>query len=218
MKLRAQRFFQAMDVSVILRDISPTAGLVQSQAVGTLTQCIPAHTTVDMNHGLGLRLVADTSKGISTMELSEMSDAELAAQPAAYWTGVAYESLIAFTRERQAELGFTQPQYWLLRNLSTNDLSPDGHGMTIAELEDAMSTYLRAEDNLQSEAEVLVERGWLTRDSEGRLWITESGDKARAGLKSHAPAIGDRIRQGIDEADYITTMKVLRQLIRNTSN
>ncbi|SCE36410.1 hypothetical protein GA0115253_1046111 [Streptomyces sp. Termitarium-T10T-6] len=48
----------------------------------------------------------------------QLSDAELAAQPAAYWTGVAYEALIAYTRERQAEKGYTQPQFWLLRNLS----------------------------------------------------------------------------------------------------
>ena len=66
------------------------------------------------------------------------SDAELAAQPAAYWTGVAYEALISFTRARQAELGFTQPQFWLLRNLSEHDISPDGHGMTIPELQQAM--------------------------------------------------------------------------------
>ena len=43
------------------------------------------------------------------MSTQHLSDADLAAQPAAYWTGVAYESLIAFTRARQAELGFTQP-------------------------------------------------------------------------------------------------------------
>jgi hypothetical protein len=51
----------------------------------------------------------------------------------------AYEALIAFTRARQAEFGFTQPQLWLLRNLSGNGLSPDGHGMTVPELEQAMS-------------------------------------------------------------------------------
>ncbi|MFJ9412618.1 MarR family transcriptional regulator [Streptomyces sp. NPDC101227] len=144
--------------------------------------------------------------------------AELAAQPAAYWTGVAYEALIAFTRAQQAELGFTQPQYWLLRNLSKNDISPDGHGMTIPELHKAMSSYLRAEDDLTAEAEVLLERGWLTRDGEGRLWITESGDEARAGLKRHAPAIRERIHRGIDDADYVTTLKVLQQMIRNTGS
>ncbi|GAB2581876.1 hypothetical protein GCM10027168_13260 [Streptomyces capparidis] len=150
------------------------------------------------------------------MTTQHASDAELAAQPAAHWTGVAHEALIAFTRARQAELGFTQPQYWLLRNLSKSDLSPDGHGMTVPELRQAMSTYIRPEDDLGAEAEVLLERGWLTRDGEGRLWITEAGDEARADLKRHAPAIRERIHQGIDDADYVTTLKVLQRMIRNT--
>jgi hypothetical protein len=143
------------------------------------------------------------------------TDTELAAQPAGYWTGVAYEAIITFTRAQQAELGFTQPQFWLLRNLSKNDISPDGHGMTIPELQQAMSSYIRPEDDLKAEAEVLLERGWLTRDGEGRLWITESGDEARASLKQHAPAIRARIHQGIDEADYVTTLKVLQRMIDN---
>jgi hypothetical protein len=149
------------------------------------------------------------------MTTQHLSDAELVAQPAAYWTGVAYEALIAFTRARQAEHGFTQPQFWLLRNLSKNDLSLDGHGMTVPELQQAMSSYLRPEDDLSAEAEVLLEHGRLTRDSEGRLWITEAGDAARADFKQHAPAIRAHIHQGIDDADYVTTLKVLQQMIRN---
>ncbi|MDG4797080.1 MarR family winged helix-turn-helix transcriptional regulator [Micromonospora sp. WMMD1082] len=149
------------------------------------------------------------------MTMPDLPDAELAAQPAAYWTGVAYEALIAFTRARHAGFGFTQPQIWLLRNLSKHDISPDGHGMTIPELERAMSTYLRSEDDLAAEAEVLLDRGWLTRDGEGRLWLTDAGEQARIELKKHAPAIHDRIHQGIDDADYVTALKVLRQMIRN---
>lgn len=145
-----------------------------------------------------------------------LTDAELAGQPAAYWTGLAYEALIAFTRDQQAELGFTQPQFWLLRNLSENDLSPDGHGMTVPELQQAMRTYIRPEDDLAAESEVLVGRGWLTRDGIGRLWITEAGEEARVGLKRHAPAIRARIHQDIDDADYVTALKVLRQMIHNT--
>ncbi|CAL9655660.1 MarR family transcriptional regulator [Streptomyces sp. enrichment culture] len=144
------------------------------------------------------------------------TDAGLAAEPAAYWTGVAHEALIAFIRARQAELGFTQPAYWLLRNLSEHDLSPDGHGMTLAELRQAMSAYLRPEDDLAAEAETLLERGRLTRDGDGRLWITPAGDEARATLKRHAPAIRDRIHQGVSDADYVTTVKVLQRMIRNT--
>ncbi|MEV5746952.1 MarR family winged helix-turn-helix transcriptional regulator [Actinoallomurus sp. NPDC052308] len=150
------------------------------------------------------------------MTTGQISDADLAAQPAAYWTGVAYEALIAFTRARQAELGFTQPQFWLLRNLSKNDISPDGQGLTVPELRQAMSSYLRPEDDLAAEAEVLVERGWLSRDGEGRLWITEAGEEARTDLKRHAPEIRARIHQGIDDADYVTALKVLQQMIRNT--
>ncbi|MYX15737.1 MarR family transcriptional regulator [Streptomyces sp. SID8374] len=148
---------------------------------------------------------------------TQLTDTELAAQPAAYWTGVAYEALIAFIRERQAELGFTQPQFWLLRNLSENDLSPDGQGMTVPEPQQAMHTYIRPEDDLTAEAEALVGRAWLRRDGEGRLWITEAGEEARAGLKRHAPGIRERIHHGIDDADYVTALKVLRQMIRNTS-
>jgi hypothetical protein len=150
------------------------------------------------------------------MSTQHLSDAGLAAQPAAYWTGVAYESLIAFTRARQAELGITQPQFWLLRNLSADDLSPDGRGMTVAELRHAMRTYLRAEDDLTAEAAVLVERGWLTRDTEDRLWITGAGDEARDRVKRQAPAIRERIHEGVDDADYVIALKVLRRMIHNT--
>ncbi len=145
----------------------------------------------------------------------QMSDVELAGQPAAYWTGVAYEALIAFTRARQAEKGYTQPQLWLLRNLSANDISLDGRGMTLGELREAMVSYIRPEDDLAVEAEALLERGWLTWGTENRLWLTEEGERARVDLARNAPAIRAALHEGIDDTDYVTTMKVLQRLIRN---
>ncbi|AQS71500.1 MarR family winged helix-turn-helix transcriptional regulator [Streptomyces pactum] len=149
------------------------------------------------------------------MATQRIPDAELAGQPAAYWTGVAYEALIAYTRTRQAEKGYTQPQFWLLRNLSVNDISPDGEGMSVPELREAMASYIRPEDDLAAEAEGLVERGWLTRDAEGRLWLTEEGEQARVDLARNSPAIRAALHEGIDDADYVTTVKVLQRLIRN---
>ncbi|MGZ3099354.1 MarR family transcriptional regulator [Streptomyces sp. H62] len=149
------------------------------------------------------------------MTTQQTGDAELAGQPAAYWTGVAYEALIAYTRARQAEKGYTQPQFWLLRNLSGNDISPDGAGMTLSELRQAMASYLRPEDDLAAEAAVLLERGRLTRDAEDRLWLTEAGERARVDLARNAPAIRAALHEGIDDADYVTTVKVLQRLIRN---
>ncbi|MFJ3791324.1 MarR family transcriptional regulator [Kitasatospora sp. NPDC090091] len=149
------------------------------------------------------------------MTTRQMTDTELAGQPAAYWTGVAYEALIAFTRARQAEKGYTQPQFWLLRNLSANDISPDGEGMTLPELREAMRSYIRPEDDLAAESAVLVERGWLRRDADDRLWLTEEGEQARVDLARNAPAIRAALHEGIDDADYVTTLKVLHRLIRN---
>ncbi|MEU4179353.1 MarR family transcriptional regulator [Streptomyces sp. NPDC026589] len=147
----------------------------------------------------------------------QLSDTELAGQPAAYWTGVAYEALITYTRERQAEKGFTQPQFWLLRNLSADDISPDGAGLTLPELQQAMASYIRPEDDLAVAAEELVQRGWLARDAGGRLWITEEGEQARLDLARNAPAIRAALHEGISDTDYVTTVKVLRQLIRNAT-
>ncbi|MGW6564124.1 MarR family transcriptional regulator [Streptomyces sp. NPDC054975] len=144
-----------------------------------------------------------------------MSDEELARQPAAYWTGVAYEALIAFTRARQLEKGYTQPQFWLLRNLSVNDISPDGEGMTVAGLREAMKSYIRPEDDLEAESAVLEERGWLKRDAENRLWLTEEGEQARVDLARHSPAIRAALHEGIDDADYVVALRVLGQLVRN---
>ncbi|MFZ3572273.1 MarR family transcriptional regulator [Streptomyces sp. BH097] len=149
------------------------------------------------------------------MTTQQLSDAELAGQPAAYWTGVAYEALIAYIRARQAEKGYTQPQFWLLRNLSKNDISPDGEGMTLPELRQAMASYIRPEDDLAAEAEVLLERGWLTRDAENRLWLTAEGEQTRVDIASLAPSIVAVLHEGIDDADYVTTLKVLQRLIRN---
>ncbi|GAA2281363.1 MULTISPECIES: MarR family transcriptional regulator [Kitasatospora] len=149
------------------------------------------------------------------MTTEQISDAQLAGRPAAYWTGVAYEALISYIRARQAEKGYTQPQFWLLRNLSANDISPDGQGMTLTELRAAMASYIRAEDDLAAESEVLLERGWLARDAEERLLLTEEGEQARVDLARNAPAIRAALHEGIDDADYITTVKVLQQLIRN---
>ena len=149
------------------------------------------------------------------MTAQQIADAELAREPAAYWTGVAYEALIAYTRAQQAEKGYTQPQFWLLRNLSVNDISPDGEGMTLPELRQAMTSYVRPEDDLAAEAEVLLARGWLTRDAEDRLWLTAEGEQARVDLARNAPAIRAALHEGINDADYATTVKVLQRLIRN---
>ncbi|MFM9609062.1 MarR family winged helix-turn-helix transcriptional regulator [Streptomyces niveiscabiei] len=152
------------------------------------------------------------------MTTQHLTDTDLAAQPVAYWTGLAYEATIARIRAHMAELGTSQPQFWILRNLSPHDLSPDGHGRTVPELKEAMTTYLRPEDDLSAEAQTLLAKGWITRDGDGRLWITEAGEEARTEVKRHAPAVRARLHEGIDDADYVTAVKVLRRMILNSGD
>ncbi|MEV6396995.1 MarR family transcriptional regulator [Streptomyces sp. NPDC051907] len=145
------------------------------------------------------------------------TDAELAAQPVAYWTGVAHRQLLAYIRRQLEALGLSQPQYWLLRHLSPADLSPDGQGETVDELTRQMRAFLQAEDDLSSDSDDLVERGLLARDGDGRLWITEPGRLAHAQVKKHIPGLRSHIHAGIDDADYATAVRVLQRMIDNVA-
>jgi DNA-binding MarR family transcriptional regulator len=131
---------------------------------------------------------------------------------------LAYESVIRFIRAEQHKRGFTQPQFWILRHLSPHDLSPDGEGMTLLELNEAMAEYLRPEDDLAEEAERLLSRGLVLRAPDGNLFLTDEGEAARLEWKAHAPEIRALVHEGIDEADYATTIEVLKKLISNTSS
>ena len=139
-------------------------------------------------------------------------------QPAAYWTRLAYESIIRFTRQEQQRRGFTQPQFWILRHLSPEDLCPDGEGRTVEQLEAAMREYLRPEDDLQAESDALIRRGCLARDGDGdRLNITEAGEALRLEIKAATPEIRALIHDGVHDDDYVAALRVLQRLIDNTS-
>ncbi|WP_027501960.1 hypothetical protein [Rhodococcus sp. UNC363MFTsu5.1] len=60
----------------------------------------------------------------------------------------------------------------------------------------------------------LAARG-LTRDATGRLRLAEPGRQAHALVKEQLPGVRREIHAGIDDADYVTTVKVLRRMILN---
>ncbi|MFH8881373.1 hypothetical protein [Streptomyces californicus] len=61
--------------------------------------------------------------------------------------------------------------------------------MALHELQEAMASYIRPKDDLDSEAAESVRPEWLRPAPGGALWITEEGELARLGLKSNAPAL-----------------------------
>ncbi|SEM06448.1 hypothetical protein [Rhodococcus maanshanensis] len=149
---------------------------------------------------------------------TELDDGTLARLPIGQWTDAAHTEVISFIRRWLAARGLTQPQYWIIRNLHQDDLASAAEaesGLTPAELTARMSSYLLPQDEPESDAADLVERGLLTRDAAGRLRLAEPGRRAHALVKEQLPGVRREIHAGIDDADYVTTVKVLRRMILN---
>ncbi|MGW4891995.1 hypothetical protein ACWEQL_06960 [Kitasatospora sp. NPDC004240] len=100
---------------------------------------------------------------------------------------------IARIRHELAALGLTQPQYWMLRYLSPDDLGADAPGRTVDELATVLGEFLLPGDNLPADADALLARQLVTRDRDGRLRPTADGQAAHARVKTHLPAIRARL-------------------------
>ncbi|AUA08957.1 MarR family winged helix-turn-helix transcriptional regulator [Streptomyces solisilvae] len=145
------------------------------------------------------------------MEYSH-SDAELLRQPIGYWSWAAYKAVVTRIQSTLAEIGTTQPQWWVLAQIANADTAK-----TRGEVSRLLRNYLDSgADVMESEIDATIARGWITEDAEGRLGITAEGrafyDKAAA-LQGELEA---ERRAGISDEEYLTTMKVLQRFIHNT--
>ncbi|MFF7453493.1 MarR family winged helix-turn-helix transcriptional regulator [Kitasatospora sp. NPDC008115] len=140
-------------------------------------------------------------------------DAELIRQPAGYWTWAAYKAVVTRTRGALAELGTTQPQWWVLAQVA-RAAAP----VTRAEVSGVLRDYLdTGAENLDAEIDATLERGWTTEAADGRLALTAEG---RAFFDEVA-AVQDELlaerHAGVSDEDYLTTLKVLQRFIHNTA-
>ncbi|MEU1850283.1 MarR family winged helix-turn-helix transcriptional regulator [Streptomyces sp. NPDC019990] len=140
------------------------------------------------------------------------SDAELIRQPIGYWSWAAHKAVVSRTRAALAEIGTTQPQWWVLAQVV--------HAET-AKTRDEVSHLLRGyldtgPENIGQEIDTTISEGWITEDSEGRLCLTADGrafhDKAAA-LQEELWA---ERHAGISDEEYLTTLKALQRFIHNT--
>ncbi|MEV6973393.1 MarR family winged helix-turn-helix transcriptional regulator [Kitasatospora sp. NPDC093806] len=145
------------------------------------------------------------------MEYSH-SDAELVKQPIGYWSWAAYKAVVSRTRGALAELGTTQPQWWVLAQLARSDLPRTREEVSLV-LRDYLDTGTEA---LAAEIDTTVDRGWVVEDAEGRLALTAEG---RAFFDRAAALQGDLWTErhaDISDEEYRTTLKVLQRFIHNT--
>lgn len=140
------------------------------------------------------------------------SDTELIKQPIGYWSWAAYKAVIDRTRAALAEIGITQPQWWVLAQVARAETVK-----TREEVSHVLRNYLDVgPETLEEEVDAAVAQGWITQDDEGRLGLTPAG-KA---FYDQASALQDELwaerHAGISDEEYLTTLKVLQRFIHNT--
>lgn len=131
-----------------------------------------------------------------------------ALQPLGFWTARAGEAIRARTRGRLAELGVTQPQWWVLHQLSLHPTGmSDGDIVSVVGPNDSDEAIVHA---IASG----IERGWIARSGE-LVRLTDTGTQRFHAAAEVQRELNDERRQGISDRDYATTIEVLQRTITN---
>ncbi|GHF26469.1 hypothetical protein GCM10017786_70760 [Amycolatopsis deserti] len=140
--------------------------------------------------------------------IKEYSDEELAAQPIGAWSGEAYRRVVGALREALAVENLTQPHWWIL-----NHVAGKPGEWTRAALVRRLSRYDDLGIDFDEVFDDLITRGWLT-EQEG-LTLTEAGEAGRLRARDRNARVHERTHQGVDPADFVTTINVLRRMVDN---
>ncbi|MGW1839769.1 MarR family winged helix-turn-helix transcriptional regulator [Streptomyces sp. NPDC002067] len=145
------------------------------------------------------------------MEYSH-TDAELIRQPIGYWSWAAYRAVVTRTRGALAELGTTQPQWWILAQVAGA-----GTGRTRDEVTRLLRDYLdTGAAALVEEIDTTVARGWISEAADGRLTLTPEGRAFHTRAAALQEELWAERHTGISDEEYRTTLKVLQRFIHNT--
>ncbi|MEU0271212.1 MarR family winged helix-turn-helix transcriptional regulator [Streptomyces sp. NPDC006307] len=140
------------------------------------------------------------------------SDADLIKQPIGYWSWAAYKAVVTRTRAALAEIGTTQPQWWVLAQVARADTPK-----TRAEVSRLLRDYLdTGEVTMQAEIDTTITQGWITEDPEGHLALTPEGSAFYAKAAALQDELWAERHAGISDEEYLTTMKALQRFIHNT--
>ena len=137
-------------------------------------------------------------------------DDELVKQPIGYWAWAAANAVVDYISSELDAVGLSQPQWWTLNQVKASE-----HGMTRERVTALLEGHLGAGDALQREIDAVLDWGLLVLDDEQHLQVTAEGravHQQAADIQATARAI---VHDGIPDADYLTTLKVLQQMIHN---
>ncbi|MGI5129279.1 MarR family winged helix-turn-helix transcriptional regulator [Pseudonocardia sp. CA-107938] len=131
-----------------------------------------------------------------------------ASQPIGFWTVRAGEAIRARIRSALAEVDVTQPEWWVLHQLS---LHPDGvERAAVVDVIDSNDTPAVIEEAIDAG----IARGRIHADGTVLRW-TDSGAAAFARAVEVQKGLREERMQGITVDEYATTISVLQRTIAN---
>ncbi|MFD3550040.1 MarR family winged helix-turn-helix transcriptional regulator [Streptomyces sp. NPDC058655] len=140
------------------------------------------------------------------------NDAELIRQPIGYWSWAAYDAVVSRTRGALAGIGTTQPQWWILHQVSGG-----GAAKTREEVTGTLRGYLAVGgEALEEEFDTAIARGWITQDAGHRLELTAEGREFYDRAAALQRELWQERHAGVSDEEYLTTLKVLQRFIHNT--
>lgn len=131
-----------------------------------------------------------------------------ARQPIGFWTARAGEAIRTRTRGALGEIGVTQPEWWVLHQLSLHPRGVDR--ITVVETIGPNETPAAIESAIES----AIRKGWIRPGNEGLL-LSESGIKLFERAAGVQESLHDERMNGISIEDFATTITVLQRTITN---
>jgi hypothetical protein len=129
-------------------------------------------------------------------------------QPIGFWTVRAGEAIRARTRGALHDIGVTQPEWWLLHQLSLQEGDVDreatvekiGHNDTPEAIVSAIASA--------------VDKGWIVEAGSTLLFTDSGSQQFRRAFELQTTLQAERM-QGITEDEFVTTIRVLQKTIEN---
>ncbi|KUM81176.1 hypothetical protein [Streptomyces curacoi] len=98
--------------------------------------------------------------------------------------------------------------------MSLNHVAGDPGRWTRATLTERLAVYEDLGIGFDGVFDDLAARGWLTEDG-GAMTLTEAGEAGRLRARERNLRVHRQLHEGVDTADFVTTVNVLRRMVAN---
>ncbi len=129
-------------------------------------------------------------------------------QPLGFWTSRAAEAIRSRTRGALAEVGVTQPEWWVLHQLSLRQ-----EGRSRSEVIDTVGPNDTPEA-IVAALQSVVANGWAREDGTTVSLTTSGADRFERAAEVQRALQRERM-QGISSEEFATTITVLQKTIAN---